>query len=227
MEILEYRGQRVELIAKPIKHCYLRVKPDGVITLTHNKWIKKAAALELIDKNWNLVESKLAKLPKINDLSSGNIVYFLGQQHTLKIIIDKMARIEIIDEFLVLYTPSNDYETKFKIISAWYQKESKPILKKQYEDYLPLVSNWKITPPLLRYRTMKRRWGSYNKTTNTVTLNTSLVKVSPQIIDYIIAHELCHTIHFNHSREFYLELTKLHPTWKIQKHELDNLSSKI
>lgn len=227
MEILEYRGQRVELIAKSIKHCYLRIKPNGVIMLTHNKWIKKAAALELIDKNWNLVELKLAKLPKINDLSCGSIVYYLGHQYTLKVIIDKIAKIEIIDNSLTLFTPKDDYEAKLKIISAWYLRKSKPILTKQYEEYLPKVSHWKIKTPFLRFRFMKRRWGSYNKTTNTITLNTSLVKVSPEIIDYIIAHELCHTIHFNHSKEFYSELSKLHPTWKNQKSELDRLSTKI
>ena len=74
---------------------------------------------------------------------------------------------------------------------------------------------------------MRRRFGSYNKITHTVTLNTSLVKVSPHIIDYIIAHELCHTLHFNHSKAFYNQLTLLHPTWKQQKSELDNLNFKI
>jgi predicted metal-dependent hydrolase len=227
MEIFEYRGMQVQLIAKTIKHCYLRIKPDGLIMLTHNKWVKKSAALELIDKNWSLIESKLAKLSKPNDLSLGNEIYFLGECYKLNIILDKKIKIEVIDNCVHLFTPKDEFEIKIKILNAWYLQQSKPILTKQYETYLNNISHWKIIPPMIRFRTMKRRWGSYNKTTNTVTLNTNLVKVNTDIIDYIIAHELCHIRHFNHSSAFYDELTRLHPTWREQKLELDFLSSKI
>jgi predicted metal-dependent hydrolase len=227
MEVFEYRGYPVNLIAKPIKHCYLRVKPDGVITLTHNKWLKKSAALELIDKNWSLIETKLSKLPKPNNLLTGSEVYFLGQQYLLQIILDKQKKIEIVNNWLYLFTPTDDYATKRKIIDGWYVNEAKSVLLKQYEDYLVKVNHWPITTPVLLYRTMKRRWGSYNKTNNTITLNTTLVKAGREIIDYIIAHELCHTLHFNHSKAFYNELSKLHPTWMEQKRELESLSYKF
>ena len=228
MEIFDYRGVQVQLIAKAIKHCYLRVKPDGLIMLTHNKWVKQSAVLELIDKNWGLIESKLAKLLKPNDLSLGSDIYFLGECYKLNIILDKKIKVEVIDNYVNIFTPKDEFEIKIKILNAWYLQQSNLSLTKQYEKYLDNISHWKITPPpLLRVRTMKRRWGSYNKTTNTVTLNTNLVKVSTDIIDYIIAHELCHILHFNHSSAFYDELTRLHPTWKKQKLELDFLSSKI
>ncbi len=227
MEIFEYRKMQVQLIEKAIKHCYLRVKPDGIIMLTHNKLIKKPAALELIDKNWGLIESKLSKLSKPNDLSIGSDIYFLGECYKLNITLNKQVQVMKINNYLHISTPKDEFEIKSKILNAWYLQQSKPILTKQYEKYLDNISYWKIKTPLLRFRTMKRRWGSYNKTTNTITLNTHLIKVSPQIIDYIIAHELCHTLHFNHSSAFYNELSKLHPTWREQKRELDLLSSKI
>ena len=227
MEIFEYRGLKIQLILKPIKHCYLRVKADGIIMLTHNKCMSKSAILELIDKTWLLIENKLAKLPKPKNLLCGSEIYFWGQQYKLKIILDKTPKVKIIDNYLYLSTPKDDHETKHKIINKWYLEKAKPLLKERYEEYLTNVSHWKIITPKLRYRTMKRRWGSYNKTTNTITLNTALIKLTPEIIDYIIAHELCHTIHFNHSARFYDELSKLHPTWKEQKRELNILSSKI
>ena len=43
--------------------------------------------------------------------------------------------------------------------------------------------------------------------------------MSPKaIIDYIIVHELCHTIHFNHSKNFWNLVREFSPNYK--KHKL-------
>ena len=67
MELLEYKGRQVALIPKPIKHCYLRVKPDGVIMLTYNKRLNKTEVLKIIDNNRKSIEQKLLLLPKIEN----------------------------------------------------------------------------------------------------------------------------------------------------------------
>ena len=196
--------------------------------LTYNKRLNKTEVLKIIDNNRKSIEQKLLLLPKIenNNLDCGSEVYYLGQQYRLQIISDKQKKVELEDNCVCLYTPNNDYTTKIKIIRQWYSEQAELILSDQYNNYLSKINHWRIEIPNLRYRMMRRRWGSYNKKTNTITLNTELVKAHPQLINYIIAHELCHTLHFNHSTEFYSELSNLHPSWKEEKRELDNLTYK-
>ena len=45
------------------------------------------------------------------------------------------------------------------------------------------------------------------------------------IVDYVVIHELCHIIHFNHSKLFWKEVSNLCPEYRIHKNWIkDNLS---
>ncbi len=54
----------------------------------------------------------------------------------------------------------------------------------------------------VRFRKMKRRWGSCSKE-GVITFNTLLMKKEKDFIDEVIVHELAHLVHFNHSKEFH------------------------
>lgn len=43
-------------------------------------------------------------------------------------------------------------------------------------------------------------------------------------IEYVMVHELCHLIHFNHSENFYSLLAEILPDWKERKKELRSFS---
>ena len=60
---------------------------------------------------------------------------------------------------------------------------------------------------------MEKRWGSCTETNNTI-INTEVVKLPFTLVDYVIIHELCHTRVKNHSKEFWVELSRHIPNWK-------------
>ena len=94
----------------------------------------------------------------------------------------------------------------------------------------PSVSN-KLIKPLpwvndnlpLRYRFMKKRWGSCSAR-GQITLNPHLIKSHPQCIDYVILHELCHLKELNHSPRFYALMDKYMPQWRDLKTQLNEMS---
>ena len=77
-----------------------------------------------------------------------------------------------------------------------------------------------IKSPILKIRTMKTRWGVYNRKNHTITLNSKLIEFDIEKIDYVIVHELSHIIHFDHSKEFWNLVSKYCPNYKAIRKEM-------
>lgn len=62
-------------------------------------------------------------------------------------------------------------------------------------------------------RSQKTRWGSCSARGD-LSFNCLLMLMPPEIIDYVVAHELCHRREMNHSPRFYALLGSLMPDWR-------------
>ena len=76
-----------------------------------------------------------------------------------------------------------------------------------------LAKNNNITYHSLRVRKMASRWGSCSRE-KVITLNSFLVQLPWELIDYVIVHELVHTKHLNHGPDFWREFERIMPDAK-------------
>lgn len=104
------------------------------------------------------------------------------------------------------------------------------------EDEMALVFNKEINIckkcfnnlPEFDYKTryMKTRWGVCNRRTNTITLNTELIKKDIDLIDYVIIHELAHFYEGNHSKNFWNIVGQACPNYKERRNRLNHENNK-
>ena len=78
-----------------------------------------------------------------------------------------------------------------------------------------------VTYNQFRIKEQKTRWGSCSKRNN-LNFNWKIIMAPEKVIDYVIIHELCHLVHFNHSKEFWNLLAFYMPDYKEQAEWLKN-----
>jgi predicted metal-dependent hydrolase len=69
----------------------------------------------------------------------------------------------------------------------------------------------------------KTKWGSCSSSKN-IKLSWRLIHAKPEIIDYVLCHELAHLKHMNHSTLFWKEVESIFPEYKTFKKELKDRS---
>lgn len=75
-------------------------------------------------------------------------------------------------------------------------------------------------------RGQKTRWGSCSSS-GTISLNYKLLFLPPHLVRYIILHELCHTVHLNHSASFWSFLATLEPGYRVLDAEMKHAGQLI
>jgi predicted metal-dependent hydrolase len=68
-------------------------------------------------------------------------------------------------------------------------------------------------------RRQRSRWGSCS-TRGTISLNCCLMFQRPQVVRYLMIHELSHTVHMNHSRRFWQTVSRHCPDYRRLDREL-------
>lgn len=182
------------------KNTYIRIK-DNSIYITTNYFVSKHYIKSLLDNNYEVIKKMLKKQSK--KLERNENFYFLNKKYD--VIIVNTLDIEITDD--KIFVKSSDY------LNKWLKKKTSEIFKSRL-DYIYNNYKEKIPYPTLRIRSMKTRWGVCNRKNNTVTLNSELIKYGYEQIDYVIIHELSHFIHFDHSKNFWLQVSKYCPNYK-------------
>ncbi|PKP11807.1 MAG: M48 family peptidase [Bacteroidetes bacterium HGW-Bacteroidetes-4] len=103
------------------------------------------------------------------------------------------------------------------------------VLRTEAKAYLPKRTQWMadkfgFTINDIRVKNLKSRWGSCSSKNN-INLNIHLMRLPEHLSDFVILHELCHTVHRNHGTQFHALLNKLCRNEKALNKELKKYST--
>jgi predicted metal-dependent hydrolase len=76
-----------------------------------------------------------------------------------------------------------------------------------------------LRPARISVRRQRTRWGSCSRL-GTISLNACLMFQRPQVVEYLLVHELMHLTHMNHSAQFWFAVAQRCPDWRALDREL-------
>ena len=209
------------IVNNRLKHTYLSFDDEGNLIIKSPKistayleklLLKKAA---WINRSREKIRSKKGK--QSTDHAKAEI-YFLGKAYPLHTEQHEKKRVSLGFEeshFLLRYHHYDEALVK-KHIDSFYRDNAKAYIP-------PLVTLWaermQLSPNKVSFRKTKRQWGSCSGK-NDLSFNTMMMKLPPDVIQYIIVHELAHIRHKHHQKAFWAMVGKYLPDYKQQVQEL-------
>jgi len=155
-----------------------------------------------------------------NQHSSGQYLY-LGSLYPLKIDNNSVEPISFNGH---MFTITNVNRERISLpLKSWYKKRF-------IEVALPRLSYFsdkhKLKVNQVRVKEQKTLWGSCSSKNN-INLNYLLIMAPMKVIDYVIVHELVHTIHKNHSAKFWQKVEVIMPNYKDARYWLKENGYKL
>ncbi len=105
---------------------------------------------------------------------------------------------------------------------AALENYKKAFARRVYEHFIakfaPAV-NRKINRVVVRK--MTTRWGSCNSRKGYINLSLNLIEKAPELVEYVVLHELAHLIYPHHQKSFYNFIAELMPDFKTREQRLN------
>ena len=187
-----------------------RTKPAEVALFVaeNQDWIRRAR-----ESFASLHPQEPFRLPQTIDLKAVRRTVQVHYQHEPDA---RSVRYRFSNGQLRLKGHTDDENQCIRAIRRWLSVTA----RKEFESRLGALSGLTgISYKKLQIRAQRTCWGS-RSSSGTISLNLCLIFLDPQILRYLMLHELCHGRHMNHSRRFWALLGKFEDDYKRLDREL-------
>jgi len=145
---------------------------------------------------------------RAKEFIDGEEFFYLGKSYKLKI--EAVKKIEVGDH---LSFPAKYLNKARAKIIEWYKQRAKEEITKR-ATLLSRVTGWNFKS--ISITSAQTRWGSCGAK-GSINFTWKLVMAPLSIIDYVVVHELVHTVERNHSMRFWGKVAAVLPDYKIRQ----------
>lgn len=198
----------------------LRVAPDGTLRASMPVY----APLFLLKR---LVKTSRPQLRRMILQAQPELSYVDGQQigksHTLIVRRGSQVSAERQKQHIIATLPEGVELSDPQAVRA-VRDASIAALRVEAKSYLPKRLKYLSEQLGFRYERVRfshasSRWGSCSST-GTISLNIALMKLPFELIDYVLVHELAHTVEMNHSDRFWSLVEQGDPEYRQHRKRL-------
>ena len=212
------RARSIRLVMKP--DGLEVVVPSGVsrchipqLVEERREWIEQAA--RRVEAQRTRLQLDPPRLPERIELSAVREVWRVEYRaHARAGRPTRGARVrECAGKRLVVSGEPTDFESCKQALCRWLSRRG----RQELEPWLAgLAERCGLEYQRVTVRQQKTRWGSCSRQ-GTISLNARLLLMPPEAVEYVLVHELCHTVRMDHSPRFWQLVARHDPDYREHK----------
>jgi len=181
----------------------LEVSDRGELVVRAPEDLSRTSIEEVIRKHRQWIKKKLAeveerqKFHKPRKFEEGEVFLYLGREYPLRLAAPNRRFLAFDGNSFILSSAAGDMAKELFI--RLYRQLARDYLSTRLKQ-LAALNGFRFRK--FRLSSARTRWGSCSAR-GTISLTWRLIMAPPEIIDYVIIHELAHTREKNHSRAFW------------------------
>ena len=160
------------------------------------------------------VDARIEQDRRRHPVTDGSTIMVEGVPCAIRLTRGKARRGAVAEGELRLTLPDPDDDAAVRgAIRATLSARALERIRARVEYYIPRIGR---RPGRITIREQKTRWGSCSSKGN-LNFNWKLIMAPPQVLDYVVIHELCHLYEFNHSPRFWALVETQMPDYGVWK----------
>jgi len=201
-----------QIVRSKRKTLALVVKPDGNVLVRAPLRASKAAIEEFVEKNRGWIQKHRAKAlaylrPAPRQYVRGETFQYLGTTYPLEIRERQTEPLRLDGSFQLAVSQQSDAASVFE---RWYRGQARQILTARVELF---ARQHDFHYKGIRITSARTRWGSCSAT-GSLSFTWRLVQAPLAVVDYVVVHELVHTVFHDHSKQFWHRVGTVMPEYK-------------
>ncbi len=181
----------------------LRLAPDGSeVRITMPSWARTADALDFAKSRQEWLATQHAKIPPRERPGPGSILSYRGRQVQVEWQDGHPRNPALTNGVLQVGGPLSSLERRLR---QWLERSALSLFENDARNYCDLAG---IDCPPIALSRAQKRWGSCSDRQR-IRLNWRLVQAPDCVRRSVVAHEVAHLIHFDHSPAFHALLDHL------------------
>ena len=193
----------------------LVIQKDGALVVRAPRRASEKLIREFAEKHAYWILRKQAEVraavPVLEkEFINGETFPYLGKTYTLEIIKGQRTRLILDGNFKMAETARKDAEEVFQ---RWYRKRAEEVIPEHVRGF---AEGYAFQYQKIRIGSARTRWGSCSSK-GTLSFSWRLILAPIEVVDYVVVHELCHTLVHDHSSRFWKQVERIIPNYKEYK----------
>ena len=170
--------------------------------MRHQRWVLRWIAR--LERRW---QGRPKRWPY------GERLLYRGEPLTVRVIAGRAGKVELVGSEIVVATRSPGVDGARRVLTRWLKQHALQTLTERAEILGVMMG---LVPKRVYVRALRSKWGSCWPG-GSLSFSFHLIMAPPDVLDYVVVHELAHLKERNHSTRFWSLVAVYHPDYKMRR----------